>query len=727
MQSFVLRTTFFEPLNFLSMALTTKNIRNICLLGHSGSGKTTFAETMLYESGAINRRGTVEGGNTVSDFTNIEKERGNSVFCTLMHTKWRASKINIIDTPGLDDFNGEVISSLKVADTALTIVNAAQGVEVGTELVWDYVKNYKTPAMFVVNQLDHEKADYETALEQLTTRFGSNVLPVQFPVNAGPSFNSIVDALRMIMYVFPDNGGKPEKQPIPEAYINRAQKMHNQLVEAAAENDETLMEKFFEAGSLNEEELAAGLTIALANQQIHPIFCCASISNMGSGRIMGFINDIAPSPADRPPMTLDTGGELDISESGPTAVFVFKSMSEPQVGMVSYFKVYSGKIKSGEDLTNQSNRNSERINQIFVSLGKARVGVDELVAGDIGATLKLKSTKTNDTLSGRGGEFQVSKMQFPQPKIRVAINPPGKNDMDKLMKALMQIAEEDPTLTVEQSAILKQTLLHGQGQLHLDLIKYRIEKVNGIVMEFERPRIPYRETITASADESYRHKKQSGGSGQFAEISMRVEPYTENMPDPLGLTVRKREVEELPWGGTFEFLWCIVGGSIDAKYINAIKKGIMNKLEQGPLTGSNCQNVRVSVYDGKMHSVDSNDMAFMIASGSAFKTAFEKARPQLMEPIYDVHILCNDSSTGDIMGDLQTRRGIVLGLDSDGHYQKISAKIPLAEMYKYNASLRALSQGRAKYTRSFSNYQPIPMDLQRKLVQEHSGAEAIMA
>ena len=402
-------------------------------------------------------------------------------------------------------------------------------------------------------------------------------------------------------------------------------------------------------------------------------------------------------------------------------------MSEPQVGMVSYFKVYSGKVTAGTDMINQGNRGAERMNQIFVSLGKARVGIKELIAGDIGATLKLKNTHTNDTLSGQGGDFEISHMQFPDSKIRVAIRPPGKNDMEKLMKALHQIEEEDPTLQVEQSATLKQTLLHGQGQLHLDLIRYRIEKVNGIKMEFDRPRIPYRETITASAEESYRHKKQSGGSGQFAELSMRIDPYHENMPDPPGLNVRKREIEDLPWGGKFEFLWCIVGGSIDAKYINAIKKGIMNKLEEGPLTGSNCLDVRVCIYDGKMHSVDSNDMAFMIASGAAFKSAFEKAKPQLMEPIYDVHILCDDDSTGEIMGDLQTRRAIVQGMDSEGHYQKVSAKIPLAEMYKYNASLRALSKGRAKYTRSFSNYQSMPKEMQKRLVSEHKGEEAVMA
>jgi len=673
---------------------------------------------MLFEAGAITRRGTIDGGNTVSDFTHIEKERGHSLFSTLMHAKWKDSKINIIDNPGLDDFIGEVVASLKVADTGVVLVNASQGVEVSTELVWEYIESFQTPSLFVVNQIDHEKADFDTALDQIKQRFGNNVIPFQFPLNQGVGFNSIVDALRMVMYVFPDNGGKPTKEPIPESALPRAQEMHNALVEAAAENDETLMEKFFEEGTLNESELASGLRIALANQQIYPVFCCSALLNMGSGRIMGFINDIVPSPVDRPAQKLLGDNELKIDSTLPTTAFIYKTMSEPQIGMVSYFKVVSGVLNAGDDLVNQKNRNNERLNQIFVSNGKTRVNADHIVAGDLGSTVKLKDTHTNDTLCVKGVEHSIVPIPFPLDKIRVAVNPPGKNEMEKLMKALYQIAEEDPTLKVEQSATLKQTLLHGQGQLHLDLIKYRIEKVNKIIMEFEQPKIPYRETITTVANESYRHKKQSGGSGQFGEVHMRIEPYFEGMPAPSDLNVRNEEVEFLPWGGKLVFLWCIVGGAIDAKYSNAIKKGIMQKMEEGPLTGSNCQNIRVCIYDGKMHSVDSNDMAFMIASAQAFKNAFEKAKPQLMEPIYDVSILCPDESMGEIMSDLQARRATIQGMDSDGHYQKINVKVPLSEMYKYNATLRSLSQGRAKYTRVFSEYVPLSGDLQKKMIAE---------
>lgn len=702
------------------MAYDTKDIRNVVLLGHSGSGKTTFAETMLYESGALSRRGTVEDKSTISDYTNIEQERGNSIFSTLMHAKWKDSKINIIDTPGFDDFVGEVVSSLKVADLGVMLINAKSGVEVGTELIWEYIEKYNTPGMFVINQLDHDKADFDIALEQAQNRFGTNVLPFQFPLNTGIGFNKIVDALRMIMYVFPDGGGKPIKEAIPEAVIGRAQEMHNALVEAAAENDENLMELFFENGSLSEDELAKGLRIALTNQEIFPVFCCSATRNMGSGRIMGFINDIAPSPADRPAALLEDGNTLECDANGDTSIFIYKTISEPQVGNVSYFKVYSGTLRTGDELENTSTRGSERFNQMFVSKGKIRDGINQLRAGDIGVTTKLKNTQTNQTLNKKGVSREIEKMVFPEHRIRTAFTPPSKNDMEKLMKALHIIESEDPTLAVELAPHLKQTLLHGQGQLHLDIIKYRIEKVYNVSMDFVRPNIAYRETITRKADDSYRHKKQSGGSGQFAEVHMRIEPYTEGMALPSDLTVRKEEEDTLPWGGKLKFLWCIVGGSIDAKYINAIKKGIMQKMEEGPLTGSRCQDIRVCIYDGKMHAVDSNDMAFMIASAQVFKNAFTQAAPQLLEPVYDVEVLCSSDVMGDVMGDLQTRRAMILGMDTEGHYQKIKAKVPISEMYKYSSTLRSISQGKAKFTRKFLEYQAVTPDIQKRLVREYN-------
>ena len=705
------------------MSLETKNIRNIVLLGHSGCGKTTMIEAMLFEAKEISRIGNVEGKSTTSDFTNIEKDKGNSIFSTLVHAKWKDSKINIIDTPGLDDFVGEVVSSMKIADTAGIVLNSTSGVEVGTELVWENIEKYETPAFFVINQMDHAKSDYEKTLEQAKERFGNKVLPLQFPYNQGTGFNSIVDALRMVMYVFPEGGGKPEKKDIPADALERAQEMHNAIVEAAAEEDEALMEKFFEDGSLSEEDLSNGLKIALINQDIYPLFITAAKSNMGTGRVMGFINDIAPSPADRPPAKLEGGGTLECKTDGPNVLFIFKTMSEPQVGLVSYFKVYSGIIKSGVDLENKENRTIERLNQIFVTNGKTREQVDEIIAGDIGVTVKLKNSHTNNTLADKSVDVKIEKIEFPEPRIREAIVPPGKAEMEKLMKALHQIEEEDLTLKLEQNPTLKQTIIHGQGQLHLDIIKYRIEKMNGISMEFTKPKVPYRETITKMSEGSYRHKKQSGGAGQFAEVHMRMEPYVEGMSDPKGLTVRNVELEELDWGGKLSYLWCIVGGSIDKNYSNAIKKGIIQRMEEGPLTGSNVQDIRVSVFDGKMHPVDSSDMAFMIATSYLFKDLFVKSGPKLLEPIYEVSILCPEESMGDIMSDLQTRRAIIQGMDSEGHYQKIIAKVPLAELYKYSSTLRSLSQGRAKFSRVFSDYAPVPHDLQQGLVEEYKAQQ----
>lgn len=701
------------------MVVETKKIRNVVLLGHSGSGKTTLAETMLYEAGALERRGRIEDGNTVSDYTDIERERGNSIFTTLMHANWRGNKINILDTPGADDFTGEVVSSMKVADTAIMTVNAAHGLEVGTELIWEYIEAFETPAVFVINQLDHDKADYEMTLQEIRERFGPKVIPVQYPANVGIGFNTIIDALRMVMYVFNDDGGKPEKRDIPESEIAKAQEMHNALVEAAAENDETLMELFFDHGSLNEEELAKGLTIALAQQEIFPVFCTSAVRNMGSGRLMGFLNDICPSPADRPEAKLTNGETLKCDSSFKNTIFIYKTLTEPRVGNVSYFKVYSGKLKNGDELINAKNAQVERFSHIYVANGKKREEVSHLNAGDIGVAVKLKDAHTNNTLNEKGVDRAIQPIQFPSPRIRMAVNTDNKNDIEKMAKALHQIQEEDPTAKVEHSAELKQILLLGQGQLHLDLIKYRIEKVYDIDIQFESPRIPYRETITRPSNEVYRHKKQSGGAGQFGEVHMRIEPYTEGMPDPHDLSVRNVEVESLKTGGKLVFLWCIVGGSIDSKFSNAIKKGILLKMEEGPLTGSACQDIRVCIYDGKMHPVDSNDMAFQIAASMAFKNAFVNAGPQLLEPIYELEVLCYAEVMGDVMSDLQSRRAIIMGIDTQGNYQKISANVPLAELHQYSTSLRSLTQGKSKFEMTFYEYQPVPPDIQKDLIARH--------
>ena len=708
------------------MSTNTKDLRNVVLLGHSGSGKTTFIETMLYEGGAIKRRGTVEQHNTVSDNTDLEHERENTIFSHQMFVNWKKNKINILDTPGFDDFVGEVIANLKVADTALIMVNAAAGVEVGTELVWEYVEDYKTPSIFVINQMDHQKADYDAALEQLKNRFGSKVIPIQYPLNSGESFNQIVDALRMVMYEFPATGGKPEKKPIPESEMARANEMHNALVEMAAENEEGLMEKYFEEGNLSEEELAQGLMIGLAKHDFFPVFVASGAKDMGSGRIMGFIDDIAPSPADRFGSKLENGEVLPCNAADKTTIFIYKTQSEPQVGVVSYFKVFSGEIKPGDELINANNGELERISQIFVAEGKERTAVDKLVAGDLGVTVKLKNGHSNNTLNSKGVERKIEPMKFPESRLRKAVFVENTAETEKLFAALNKLKEEDPTLKVEIDHDTHEAILGGQGQLHLDLVKYRLEKDFGVKMEMKNPKISYRETITGKAEANYRHKKQSGGAGQFGEIHMRVENYYEGMPEPEGVNIRSKEFEDLPWGGKFAFYWCIVGGAIDSRYIGAIKKGIMQQLKEGPLTGSHCQNIRVSVYDGKMHSVDSNDISFQLAASGAFKEAFHNAHPQLLEPMYHVEILAPDECTGDVMGDLQTRRAMISGMDSEGHYQKIMAEVPLAEMNDYGSTLRSLTGGRAKFSMKFNDYQLVPANVQQDLVKKHA-AEKVEA
>ena len=703
-------------------AFTTDKIRNIVLVGHSGSGKTTFAETMLFEAKAISRRGTVADGNTQSDYAPLEQQRGHSLFASLLHCNWKDSKINILDTPGLDDFSGEVVTALKVADTAIMLLNARSGVEVGTELIWEYIEKFDTPTLFVINQLDHEKADFETTLDQARKRFGNRVLPIQFPVNQGPGFHAIVDALRMVMYVFPAGGGKPEKKPIPAEHKTRADEMHNALVEAAAENDEALMEKFFEEGSLDEEELARGLTIGMAHRQFYPVFCASGQQDMGSGRIMGFIHDVCPSPADRPAAALEGGASKPCDPSARPCVFIFKTVNEPKVGNVSYFKVYSGVLKAGDELTNADNGTVERFSQLFESEGKNRDQVDEFRAGDIGCTVKLKGSHTNQTLNPKGSDLKIERIHFPAPRIRMAVVPPSKSEVEKMANALHSIREEDPTLLVEQSVELKQTIIEGQGEMHLDIVRYKAEQNFGVHIELAEPRIPYRETITKEANKDYRHKKQSGGAGQFAEVHMRIEPYYDGMPAPHGLNAKNIEVEDLKWGGKFSFVWAIVGGVIDARFINAIKKGIMSKMEEGPSTGSYCRDIRVSIYDGKMHPVDSNDMAFQIASMMAFREAFHEAGPQILEPIYNLEVMCDSEFMGGVMGDLQTRRAIIMGMDSEGHYQVIRARVPLKELHKYSSTLRSLTQGKAKFSMSFAEYAPVPGDIQAKLTAEYAAS-----
>jgi elongation factor G len=700
-----------------------KHIKNIVLAGAPKSGKTTLAEAMLFEAGLINRRGTVEEKNTVSDFHEIEHERGSSVYATSMHTEWKDYKINIIDTPGLDDFIGEVISSLRVADTAVMLLNSENGVEVGTELIWNYVEKFQKPILFAVNHIDHAKSDFDATVESARRRFGKAITVMQYPVQQGEQFDSIIDLLNMVMYKFPSTGGKPQKLPIPPEEKEKADALHNSLVEKAAENDEKLMELYFEKGSLDENELRSGIKLGMLHHDVYPVFCVSAKKNMGSGRIMSFIDNVVPSATELFPEQLEDGKELPCDPKGPASIFIFKTLIEPHLGKLSFFKVMSGEITTGADLVNTTTSHTERLNQLFIMDGKNRNPVTKLSAGDIGATLKLKDTLTNQTLCAPGKSIHIEPIHFPEARIRTAVIAKNKTDDEKLGSVLSEIHQEDPTLMIEYSRELKQVILSGQGELHLSVTKWRIEKVYHLEIEFIKPRIPYRETIQKPSMASYRHKKQSGGAGQFGEVYLKIEPYWEGMPEPEGHSIREKEILDLSWGGKLIFYNCIVGGVIDQRFIPSIQKGIMEKMQEGPLTGSYVRDVRVIVYDGKMHPVDSNDISFKIAGMMAFKEAFHQADPKILEPIYEVEIRVPEELMGDVVTDLQTRRSIILGMDSNGPYQVIKAKTPLSELDKYSTSLRSITQGRGSYSGKFSEYAAVPSDIQRKLAEEYKKTE----
>jgi len=699
-------------------AYDEKHIKNVVLIGGAKSGKTTLAETMLFEAGLIKRRGSVEDKNTVSDYHEIEHERENSVYATSLHTEWRGYKINIVDTPGLDDFMGEIVSSMKVADTCVMVINAQQGVEVSTELIWNYADQFKKPVILAINQVDHPKSNFEASLDSIKKSFGAPTILMQYPLNQGEGFDSIIDLLKMTMYKFPKDGGKPEKLPIPEEEQERADELHNELVEKAAENDEELMELYFEKGSLDEDEMRKGLKIGMMKHEVFPIFCLSAKNNMGSGRLMGFIDNVAPAANEMSPEITTEGEEIACDPNQPTSIFVFKTIIEPFLGRITYFKVISGVLKLGQDLVNNQNDTTERFNQLFIMDGKNKNNVDKLVAGDIGATVKLKDTHTNQTLHDKSVSYAIQPMVFPSPRITTAIRAKDKNDDEKLAEALREIHEEDPTTIYEYSRELKQLILHGQGELHFAVTEWKLANLHKINIDFIKPRIAYRETIQKASDADYRHKKQSGGAGQFGEVFLRVEPYYEGMPEPTDFTVRGKEVIELDWGGKLIFYNCIVGGVIDARYIPSILKGIMEKMEEGPITGSYVRDIRVMVYDGKMHAVDSNDISFKIAGAQAFKKAFVNADPKILEPINELEVMVPDELMGDVMTDLQTRRSIIQGMDSKGIYKVIKAKTPLAEMYKYTTSLRSITQGRASFATKFAEYSPVPMDIQQRLMKE---------
>ena len=710
----------------------TNEIKNIALLGSAGSGKTTLAESMLYEAGVIKRRGTVEQKNTVSDYFPVEQEYGYSVFSTVFHVEWNNKKLNLIDCPGSDDFVGGAITALNVTDQAVILVNGQYGPEVGTQNAFRYTEKLQKPVIFLVNQLDREHCDFDSVLNNMREIYGPKCVPVQYPIATGPGFNAVIDVLLMKKYSWKPEGGAPIIEDIPAEEIDKAEELHAALIEAAAANDDTLMEKFFEEENLTEDEMREGIRKGLITRSIYPVFCVCAGRDMGVRRLMEFLGNVVPFVSDMPKIKNTRDEEISPDTNGPTSLYFFKTGMEPHIGEVSYFKVMSGSVKSGDDLTNADRGSKERIGTLYACAGANRIVVDQLNAGDIGCTVKLKDVKTGNTLNGKDSENRFDFIKYPNSKYSRAVKALNESETEKMMAALTKMRQEDPTWVVEQSKELRQIIVHGQGEFHLRTLKWRMENNEKIQIQYLEPKIPYRETITKAARADYRHKKQSGGAGQFGEVHLIVEPYTDGMPDPtlfkfggqeFRMNIKSKEEIDLEWGGKLVFMNSVVGGAIDTRFMPAILKGVMERMEQGPLTGSYARDVRVIVYDGKMHPVDSNELSFMLAARNAFSAAFKDAGPKILEPIFDLEVLVPADYMGDVMSDLQGRRAIIMGMDSEAGYQKLSAKIPQKELSNYSISLSSITGGRASFTTKFASYELVPNDIQQNLIKEHE-AEA---
>ena len=710
----------------------TNEIKNIALVGSAGSGKTTLAESMLFEAGIIKRRGTVEAKNTVSDYFPVEQEYGYSVFPTVFHTEWNNKKLNIIDCPGSDDFVGGTITALNVTDEAVILINGQYGPEVGTQNHFRYTEKLKKPVIFLINQLDSDKCDFDAIIASMQEIYGPKCVQIQYPISTGPGFNSLIDVLLMKKYSWKPEGGAPVIEDIPTEEMDKAMELHKALVEAAAENDEGLMEKFFEEETLTEDELREGIRKGLVTRSIFPVFCVCAGKDMGVRRLMEFLGNVVPFVSEMPKLHNTRGEEVTPDSNGPESLYFFKTGMEPHIGEVSYFKVMSGSVKPGDDLSNADRGSKERIGQIYACAGANRIPVDQLCAGDIGCTVKLKDVKTGNTLNGKDTEQHFDFIKYPNSKYSRSIKAVNSAETEKLMAAMLKMRQEDPTWVVEQSKELRQTIVHGQGEFHLRTLKWRLENNEKIQVQFGEPKIPYRETITKMARAEYRHKKQSGGAGQFGEVHLIVEPYAEGMPDPttykfngqeFKMNIKGREEVNLEWGGKLVFINSVVGGAIDARFMPAILKGIMERMESGPLTGSYARDVRVIVYDGKMHPVDSNELSFMLAARHAFSEAFKNAGPKILEPIYDLEVYVPSDFMGDVMSDLQGRRALIMGMDSEAGYQKLQAKIPLKELSNYSIALSSLTGGRASFTTKFASYELVPNDIQQQLIDAHASEE----
>ena len=710
---------------------STKDIRNVVLIGSAKSGKTTLSEAMLYEGKVIARRGTVEDKNTVSDNEEIEKINQRSIFATPLYAEFMNTKFNVIDAPGSDDFIGGAVSAFKVCENGILVINAQQGVEVGTDIFARYADKYKLPLIVAVNQLDSEKADWEKTIAEMKETFGHKPIIVQFPVNPGPSFDGFIDVLKMKYYHFKDDNGTREDLDIPANLMDEAETLRQELIEKAAEFDDTLMERFFENGSLTEDEIREGLGIGIRQGGVLPVFCLSGKKDIGVKRLMEFTIKTAISPAETKSVTKD-GNVVECKVENPTSIFIYKTDVEPHLGEVSYFKVMSGHLTEGMDLENPETGDKERLSAIYAVAGAKKEKVTGLQAGEIGCTVKLRAGKTNVTLSQLGSGIAYEHIVFPASKYRCAIKAESQNDETKLGEALSKISAQDPTIIVEYSKELKQTILSGQGEQHINVCKWRLENEFGVKVVMFAPKIPYRETITKVATATYRHKKQSGGAGQFGEVSILICPIVEGVPftnkfkidgKDVVLNVKTKEEFDLEWGGRLEFYNCVVGGAIDARFMPAILKGLNDKMTEGPLTGSYARDIRVFVYDGKMHPVDSNEISFILAARNAFKEAFRNAGPKIMEPIYNVEIMTPADYMGACMSDLQNKRAIIEGMSSDKGFSVLKARVPLAELYRYSTTLSSLTSGAATFTMTFADYQPVPADVQTKLLAEYAAQE----
>ena len=686
--------------------MSKDGIRNLALIGHSGSGKTTLAEALLYTMGAVDRLGRIEEGNTASDYQKEEMERQISISATPLHGSYSGVKINIIDTPGFSDFSCEVRAALRVVDAAIVVVDALTGPEVGTEFVWKFAQQQGVPRVIFINRLDKEHASFEKTLQMLKDLFGASVVPLQVPLGEGPAFGQIVDLIRAKSYSYKPGQPKAQVGDTPADSKSKFDGMQKSLMESVAETDEGLLNVYCEAGELNKDQLLEGLCKGFWGGSLFPVFCGSAYLPAGADRLLEVIVEMFPHPDTRPAVKgvrPDSTAEITRStRDSATTAFIFKTISEPHLGELSFFRVFSGEVKAGSEIYNSTQKISEKIGQLYSMSGKVRKTMDRVGTGDIGALVKLKNTHTGDTLCDARNPIILPAIDIPDPVHRTAVRPRAKGDEEKLSAGLHALHEEDPSFIASYDPELKQTIVAGQGELQLNIILRKLKDKFGVDVDTEQPGIPYRETIRKSAEGQGKHKKQTGGRGQYGDVWLRLEPLPRGSEDPL------------------EFEDAIVGGVVPGRFIPAVEKGIRGALEEGVISGNRVVDVKVTLFDGSYHDVDSSEMAFKIAASIGFKKVFKECNPVILEPIYDIEVIVPEEYMGDVMGDISGRRGKIQGMDHEGKFQIIKAKVPLAELHTYSINLRSMTSGRGLFRMKFSHYEPVPHDVQEKLTAAYA-------